>query len=82
MNQTTQQPTKHQRWWMVVSFIGVIALTLVLGTVFNIPQRFTLPIIMIVVLVGGTMTVWMRANTNATGEEWWQDDSSSGWRGY
>jgi ABC-type dipeptide/oligopeptide/nickel transport system permease component len=76
------QPTKHQRWWLPISFIGIISLIFVLGSQFDLPQRLTLPLIVVTLLAFGTMAVWMRANTNATGEEWWQDDSSSGWRGY
>lgn len=33
-------------------------------------------------LVCAAMALWQHANTNAVGDEWWQDDSCSGWRGY
>ncbi|MCB9455154.1 MAG: hypothetical protein H6671_04105 [Anaerolineaceae bacterium] len=56
---------------------------LILEDRFDTPQRFVLPVIMLLaVLVAGTMGIWMRANAKANGDEWWQDDSSSGWRGY
>lgn len=73
---------KRQHWWLLVVVGGIILLTIILGNEFDIPQRITIPIVVVGALVFGAMAIWMRANANATGEEWWQDDSSSGWRGY
>lgn len=76
------QSTKHQRWWLLVIVGAIIPLTMILGSQFGVPQRITLPILVVTALVFGSMAIWMRANANATGDEWWQDNSSSGWRGY
>ena len=77
-----KQATKQRHAWLLVLLGGIIPLTLILGNQFNIPQRFIIPIVVVVALVFGAWALWMRANTNASGNEWWQDDSSSGWRGY
>jgi hypothetical protein len=77
-----KQSVKPQRWWLLFLVGGVIPLTLILGSQFDIPQRFTIPILVIAALAFGAMWIWMHANANATGDEWWQDNSSSGWRGY
>ena len=76
------QSSKRQRWWLLILVSNLIPLILIFGAQFNIPQRFTLPLIVVDVLLFGAMALWMRANAKATGDEWWQDDSSSGWRGY
>ena len=77
-----KQAAKPQRWWLLISVGSIIPLTLILGNQFDLPQKFTIVIVVVAVLVFGSMALWMRANANATGDEWWQDDSSSGWRGY
>ena len=77
-----KQAAKPQRWWLLISVWSIIPLTLILGNQFDLPKKFTIVIVVVAVLVFGSMALWMRANANATGDEWWQDDSSSGWRGY
>jgi hypothetical protein len=55
---------------------------LLFGHYFGISHDFTI----IFTLVGGLIFVswliWYHANEQATGSEWWQDDTASGWRGY
>jgi hypothetical protein len=41
MNQTA----KHQRWWLLISFVGTITFMLVLGNQFDLPQHVILPVI-------------------------------------
>ena len=77
-----KQSSKQQRWWLLVLVGAIIPLTLLLAHEFDLAQRFTVPIIVVTALVFGSMAMWMYANANATGDEWWQDDSSTGWRGY
>lgn len=74
--------SKRQHWWLLILIGGLIPLVLMLDSQFDIPQRFTIPVVVIAGLIFGAMALWMRANVHATGDEWWQDDSSSGWRGY
>ena len=80
--ETMNSPVKRQRWWLLILMGASIPVTVVLGNLFNIPQRITALIIVAAALGFGATSVWMRANAIATGEEWWQDDSASGWRGY
>lgn len=76
-----KKSTTHQTWLLAV--IGaVIPLTLILGSELHIPQRITLPILITAILIFSAMAMWTHANANANGHEWWQDNSSTGWRGY
>jgi undecaprenyl pyrophosphate phosphatase UppP len=77
-----KQASKRQQWWLLVLVGAIIPLTLLLGNEFDLAQRIVVPVIIVTALVFGSMAIWMRANANATGDEWWQDDSSTGWRGY
>ncbi|MCB9437658.1 MAG: hypothetical protein H6673_11840 [Anaerolineales bacterium] len=74
--------TKPQYGWSLVVIGSIIPITLVLGHVFNLSHRFTIPIIVLALLLAGAMALWIHANVGATGDEWWQDESSLGWRGY
>lgn len=67
--------------WLV--FVGAaIAAGTVLGVDVGIPPAVLIIILVIGSLILGSMALWNLANVNATGNEWWQDDSCSGWRGY
>lgn len=72
----------HRRgWWLIL--VGTVGpLTLILGPRFGLPEKDTILIVLIAVLSFGAMALWQHATVHATGEEWWQDESSSGWRGY
>ena len=77
------QTKQHQsQGWLLVFIGGLFPLLLVLGTQFHLPELLLVPLLVVIALVFASMAVWMRANAHATGEEWWQDDSCSGWRGY
>jgi hypothetical protein len=67
--------------WLV--FVGAtITVSVVLGVDFGIPRTIIIVIALIGGLIFGSMALWKYANAHATGDEWWQDDSCSGWRGY
>lgn len=72
--------TKHG--WTQVLIGGLFLLSLLLGSQFHVPLRFLIPVLFGLALTFIYLLVWTRANAHATGDEWWQDDSSSGWRGY
>jgi len=72
---------RHRGWWLIL--IGaIVPLTLILGPQFALPEKVTSLIVLVATLGFGAMALWEHATAHATGEEWWQDDSSSGWRGY
>lgn len=77
-----QVKQRKSQGWLLVFIGGLFPLLLVLGTQFHMPERFLIPLLVAIALVFASMSVWMRANAQATGDEWWQDDSCSGWRGY
>lgn len=59
-----------------------IPVIIVLGQVFAISYKLILTFIVVMALICGAAIIWKHASANATGEEWWQDESCSGWRGY
>lgn len=69
-------------WWKVSLAIGIVPLTIGLVLSSVLPLEFAVIIVMGTILVSGTMAIWMHASEQATGDEWWQDDDCSGWRGY
>lgn len=73
-----QTQKKFPRW--ILAFVAIIVpLTLIMGAEFHISERFVIPAFIIAMMMFGTMMMWRRANSNATGQEWWQDDTSAGW---
>lgn len=73
---------KSQSFWRLILVGSIPIVVIVLGDSFDFPSRFTIPVVVVAALIFSSMALWMHANTNATGDEWWQDNSSSGWRGY
>jgi hypothetical protein len=64
-------------------FVTVAILVgIILGGDIGISHDAIIGLIVFGSLVFGSMAVWNHANAQATGSEWWQDDSCSGWRGY
>lgn len=61
---------------------GSIPVVTILTSYYGITQDFIIIFVVIVGLVFGSMVLWNHANAHATGNEWWQDDHCSGWRGY
>ena len=72
----------RQRWWVLGLIGGIIPLSIVLSLADSISPEVAVTVSIVAALVLGAMAVWMHANANAHGDEWWQDDQSSGWRGY
>ena len=67
--------------WLV--FVGAaIVVSIVIGIDFGVSRTLIILIALIGGLVVGSMALWKYANAHATGNEWWQDDNCSGWRGY
>jgi hypothetical protein len=63
------------RWGLIL--LGAAApVTLLIATLMKVSQRYSIPLIMIELLIFGSQLMWQHAKENATGEEWWQKDSS------
>jgi ABC-type transport system involved in cytochrome bd biosynthesis fused ATPase/permease subunit len=61
---------------------GSIPTVIVLGNYFTVRQAAVVILVISLGLIFCAMALWTYANRNADGNEWWQDDSASGWRGY
>ena len=67
--------------WLV--FVGAaIVVSIVLGIDFGVSRTLIIAIALIGGLIFSSMVLWKYAKVHAIGDEWWQDDSCSGWRGY
>lgn len=61
---------------------GAIPVLIVLSLLFHFPEAAVIIALIVLGIVFGSMAIWIHANNNADGSEWWHDDSASGWRGY
>lgn len=62
--------------------VGAIPVVIVLGTYYHLGVSILVVAVVGLALLLGTLWLWYRANNGATGQEWWQDNNASGWRGY
>ena len=67
---------------VLVLIIGAIPASLLLENYFGVPASVSIPLLVILALFLGTMALWSFANRKKHGDEWWEDDNASGWRGY
>ena len=67
---------------LLVLIVGAIAAIILLGHYFGLAQSASIPVIVILVLFCGVVALWSHANRHTDGDQWWEDDSASGWRGY
>jgi uncharacterized membrane protein HdeD (DUF308 family) len=77
-----KQSTNKRKRILTSLEILIIPAIILLGIMFHLSQAFLVPLLTIVVLFLGAFLLWSRANEDADGSEWWQDDDASGWRGY
>lgn len=61
---------------------GIVLLTILLNDVLNLSQTAVIVIVIVGSLLFSANAIWYHAVNNANGDEWWQDDDASGWRGY
>ena len=68
----------------LITFLEILVIPAVIlfAVIFHLSQSVIVPLVVVLGLVLGAVALWARANKNADGSEWWQDDESSGWRGY
>ena len=74
--------TRQKTHVLLVLIGGAIPLTFILSRYFGLQQKITVPLIVILSFIFGALALWVYANRQADGSEWWQDDHASGWRGY
>jgi uncharacterized membrane protein len=79
--QDSSNSSKQQIWLSIVIGFSIFVLIL-LDTLFHVPLKFVLPILVIGIWIYGAVIIWQRANAKPKQDAWWQDDSCSGWRGY
>lgn len=77
-----QKPTQHYTRFLLFLLGTTILLTLISGLVFNLTLSLMIVLLVVQSLVLAAVWLWHQANWQATGDEWWQDDDASGWRGY
>ncbi|MFN2124449.1 MAG: hypothetical protein ACK2U0_18705 [Candidatus Promineifilaceae bacterium] len=77
-----KRPAKQRKIIANYLEILIIPAIIIAGIIFHLSQAFLVPLITIVILFLGAVLLWARANKDADGSEWWQDDDASGWRGY
>ena len=77
-----KQPTKRRKKIETSLEILILPAILILGIIFHLSQAFLVPLLTMLFILLGAFLLWSRANKDADGSEWWQDDDASGWRGY
>lgn len=61
---------------------GAMPVTLTLGIIFQLSTVLITALLLAIGMIFAAMWLWHQANLRARGDEWWQDDEASGWRGY
>lgn len=61
---------------------GAMPVVLTVGIIFHLSPSLITVLMLVLGLILAAMGLWYQANVRATGDEWWQDDQASGWRGY
>ena len=77
-----KRSTNRTRRFLLFLVGGAMPVILILGMVFRLPPSLITVLILVLGLMLAAMWLWYQANLDATGDEWWQDDQASGWRGY
>jgi hypothetical protein len=72
----------RKRSMALVLISGAIPAIIILSHYFGLSESTSIPLIVVLILAIGTIAIWTYANRHVDGSEWWQDDSTSGWRGY
>ena len=73
--------TQNNNLFMIFLLGGAFLLTLTVAVLFHLYTGMTTILVLVLGIVLASMALWYRANQNADGDEWWQDDDATGWRG-
>jgi hypothetical protein len=71
----------RKRFPRLAFFGAALLVATVGGAIMGLPQTILVAVLVIGSILLVSMALWQHANAHATGSEWWQDDSYSGWRG-
>lgn len=77
-----QQSKQRNTRFLLFIMGGAICLTLALGLGFQLAITLITVLLIVEGLIFAALGLWHQANRQATGDEWWQDDEASGWRGH
>jgi len=80
LDKNTMKKEKSSFFLTIVG--GSIPVVILLSNYYAISIEVIIIFITIASLIFGSMIMWNNANAHAMGDEWWQDDRCSGWRGY
>ena len=72
----------RKRAMLLVFLGGAIPSIIILGHYFGLSSAVSIPVIVLLTLATSATALWIHANRHVDGHGWWQDDSTSGWRGY
>lgn len=61
---------------------GAIPGGIVLEKYYAVPTDTIVVVTVLMAFVFSWLALWYYASSHEQGDEWWQDDSCSGWRGY
>ncbi len=66
----------------IIALGGLTVLFAIFGHSLGVPSRAIVVLVVFVSMALFSAVIWVHAVDHADGSEWWQDDDSSGWRGY
>ena len=72
-------------YWFVLIIGGIVPVLLLLASILNLPKdvrELMVAVAVIGFVLFTALIIWINGNKNHTGDEWWHDNSCSGWRGY
>lgn len=75
---STQSSWCRPLWAVLLFAVGL----LLLAALTDIKLAYVVALLVIAGFLGSAAALWRRANAQADGSEWWQDEEASGWRGY
>ena len=75
---------RRQKRFFPVSIysVGFYVAMMVLFITSHAPKEITVTFGTVGLIVTGAVVMWCAKARSSTGNEWWQDDNASGWRGY
>ena len=74
--------TNRIRRFLLFLVGGSMPVILTIGIIFHLSSSLITVLMLVLGLILAAMWLWYQANVRAKGDEWWQDDQASGWRGY